>query len=107
MPKLVNLTPHVLNIHDEDKMLASVLPPERVPARVSVGRKMVRREAGIPVYETTYGQVENLPAPEPETIFIVSFMVSNAVPDRMDVLSPGELLRNEEGQPIGCIGLAK
>lgn len=107
MPKFVNLTPHILNIYDEDKMLITSLSPEPTPARVAVSRKMISREMGIPVYTTTYGQIENLPEPEQGTIFVVSFMVSNAVPGRLDVLSPGELLRDEGGQPVGCIGLTK
>lgn len=107
MPKFVNLTPHVLNIYDEDKMLITSLNPEPVPARVSVERKMISREMGIPVFATTYGQVENLPSPVQGTILVVSLMVSNAAPDRVDVLSPGELLRDGSGQPIGCIGLTK
>lgn len=107
MPNIVNLTPYALNIYDEKRLLVATLPPERVPARVTVNREQTGRVLGIPLYQTVYGKVENLPETVPNTIYVVSFMVSNAVPERLDVLSPGELLRDENGQPIGCIGLTK
>ena len=37
-------------------------------------------------------------------ILIVSTLVKNASPDRKDLVSPGELIRNEAGQPVGCKG---
>lgn len=45
-----------------------------------------------------------LPEPEAGTVLIASAMVADAV-RRPDVMSPGELVRNEAGQPIGCKGL--
>jgi hypothetical protein len=30
--------------------------------------------------------------------------VMTACPDRLDLLSPGNLVRNEHGQPAGCVG---
>lgn len=107
MPKLVNLTPHALNIYDEDKMPVATLPAEPVPARVAVSRELIGREFGVPIFRTVYGDINDLPEPETNTIFIVSLLVSQAVPSRLDVLSPGELLRDEKGQPIGCVGLTK
>ena len=38
--------------------------------------------------------------------YLVSLAVRLAVPDRRDVFSPGELIRDGNGQPVGCIGLA-
>ena len=40
------------------------------------------------------------------TVFIVSGMVA-AMVERDDVMSPGPLLRDEEGRPIGCKGLKR
>lgn len=109
---LVNLTPHEVRIFNEEgKWLIAAIPPSGAVARVSVERKLWRyldtAEASmwIPVMVGSYGPVVGLPDPVPGTVYIVSAMVRQAVPDRVDVLSPGELIRNEAGQPIGCRGL--
>lgn len=100
--QIVNLTPHTLNIHAGHNIV--VIPPSGTVARVSVVEKEQRPVSGIPVVKTTYGEVENLPAPEAATIYIVSGMVEAQV-DRPDVYAPGPLLRDDEGKPIGCKGL--
>lgn len=53
-----------------------------------------------------FGAVEDLPPVVEGTIYVVSRMVITACPDRRDFVSPGPLLRNEAGQPIGAIGLS-
>jgi len=119
--KLVNLTPHVVKIFDENKNLVAEINPVAPPARVATKRVRSGALFGlipvysgsgalfglIPVYSVEYGKVENLPPDDGETCYIVSAIVKAAVPDREDVFSPGELLRGEDGQPIGCIGLTQ
>mgnify|MGYP001598752857 FL=1 len=61
--------------------------------------------AGIPLFVTVGGDVTGLPEPVAGTIYIVSLLVRQAVPHRLDVLSPGQLVRDSAGQPVGCIGL--
>ena len=61
-------------------------------------------EGLIELYKPTYGEVMGLPDPKPNTVYVVSGMVNSATPERTDVVSPGEQLRDEEGRPIGCIG---
>ncbi len=60
----------------------------------------------IPVFRTTFGEVEGLPEPQDDTLYIVSLLVRRARPYRGDLLSPGQLIRDAEGRPIGCKGLA-
>lgn len=117
--KIKNLTPHSVRIFSADgKTEILTVPPSGIVARVAVTRTQVYTiDPGlpnpgpgdnwpeIPVFTGTYGQVENLPAAHDETVFIVSMLVRSAVPDRKDVLSPGDLIRDEKGQPVGCRGL--
>lgn len=59
----------------------------------------------IRITSTTYGKVENLPAPAPGMAFVVSGMVASAVSGRNDVFSPGPLVRDDAGRVVGCEGL--
>lgn len=102
---IINLTPHAINIYAAQRLVRTVEPSGTV-ARVAVERQLVAvDEQGIEFYTTAYGEPVNLPEPQPDTIYIVSGLLRNAVLDRVDLWQPGELLRNEAGQPIGCIGL--
>ena len=121
MSLLKNLTPHSISVFAADgKTLLVTVPPSGVIARVTVSRvetgvvpiepdaaAILRHDplAGIPVYVGTYGAVTGLPAPDLGTVYIVSAMVRQAVQTRRDVLSPGELIRDAAGQPLGCRGL--
>jgi len=51
---------------------------------------------------TSYGRVEGLPEPETGVLYLVSAVVRAAVPGRADVASPGDLVRDGEGNVIGC-----
>jgi hypothetical protein len=106
MVRFINLTPHVITIvgGNEDSKIISI-PPSGEIARVSIENQLVFNLEGIEIYRAQYGQVEGLPAPEENTVFIVSTLVRARVPERLDVASPGNLVRNDAGQPIGCRGL--
>ncbi len=103
--KYVNLTPHTLNIAiDESNVL--VLSASGSVARCAVASVQVGGGNGEPpLYRVVYGDVSGLPEPAPDTIFVVSALVRLAVPARQDVASPGDLIRDSAGQPIGCRGL--
>ena len=99
----VNLTPHVLNIIEEDGSVYT-LPASGQVARIETTRNVAYVMDGIEIFETVYGQVTGLPERQPDTAYIVSALVAQAA-KRSDVYSPGELVRNEAGQVIGCRGL--
>lgn len=107
---LVNLTPHVLNVQlsegatDISEWLK--LEPSGQVARVASESKQVGTVSGVSIYETKFGEVEGLPEPKEGVYFVVSRLVLQAS-GRKDLLSPGELVRNEAGQPIGCKGLSR
>lgn len=102
--KVVNLTPHTLNIHNADGSVMEVRPSGKV-ARVEVEYLPTGRLAGLDTFKAVYGQPEGLPAPQEGTVFVVSGMVEAACQDRPDVWSPGNLVRDADGKPCGCQGL--
>lgn len=102
---LINLTPHEINIYDNDKTTLLRSIPSSGIARVSVARHQSTTINGIPVFVSRYSNTTGLPPVNNDDFFIVSLVVKNANNHRTDLLSPGELLRNDQGQPIGCVGL--
>lgn len=105
---IINLTPHEINIVVIPGVLNRDLPPSGKVARVTEIMEEINPSPlgkGCPVFRATYGEVEGLPAPAPGVAYVVSGLVRAAVPDRKDVFSPGKLIRDENGQPIGCQGL--
>ena len=106
MPSYLNLTPHTLNIiRAEGPDL--VLPPSGQIARVSMTRETVVGVDGIECHVSVPGPVEGLPYPEEGVVLVVSALVRThpSLAGRTDVASPGPLVRDEAGQPIGCQGL--
>jgi len=59
----------------------------------------------IDIYRETYGQVEGLPGPEDGTLYIVSALVRLALPERKDLVSPGECVRDSQGRVVSCYSL--
>jgi len=103
MATFINLTPHVIN----EVVTGLSLPPSGTIARVSASNTVVDNIDGIEIYQTVYGEVIGLPEPQPGVYYIVSGAVLSACPDRKDLLAPGELVRNADGQPIGCKGFRR
>jgi hypothetical protein len=103
--KMINLTPDVVNIYDEDrKTLLATIQPSGQTARVEMTRcRAGTLFGGIPTYRSEVGDVTGIP--EGRSLYIVSAMVRLALPKNYNIYSPGELLRDASGQPIGCIGL--
>ena len=112
-----NLTPHAVVIYRKQSALVDhatiTIPPSGTIARVGSSDEPCETLGGfIPFHgnvlvdtvRTVYGEVAGLPAPCPNTILIVSGMVAQHSP-REDVFSPGPLVRDSEGRPIGCVGL--
>ena len=97
---LINLTPHPITLIQGE--LVTVYPKEPVPARVSQQVTYSYVEDGILYEKIEFGPVSFLPAPVKNARYIVSAMVKSACPDRMDLVSPGELVRNSDENIIGC-----
>ena len=101
MQKFINLTSHTIN----ETTTGLEIPRSGIVARVKQSTTKAAKHAGVPIYTSVFGEVEGLPAPQEDVIYILSALTLNAVSeDRTDVVAPGNLQRDERGQPIGCMG---
>ena len=100
---IVNLTPHAITIVLPNEQFT--IPPSGQVARVAQTSAPVTVADGIPLVKVEYGPVEGLPPVEATTLYIVSAIVRMAMPARLDIASPGDLVRDASGQPIGCRNL--
>ena len=57
---------------------------------------------GTPLKRVVFGEPEGLPNYQEHTYYIVSQLVKSALPDRPDLLVPGDIVRDENGNIIGC-----
>lgn len=105
MTMIVNLTPHDITIVDGNGDIQTTIPKSGTVARVAMKRVWTDCINGIGLYETQLGEVQDLPEREEGIRYIVSALVRTAVPDRVDLFSPGELVRDDAGRVIGCRGL--
>ena len=106
MEKIINLTPHCINVYYGEKHIKDI-PVSGLPVpRCHQQQVVVGYVDKIEITRQIFGDVENLPEPVDETYYVVSRMVAEAAPNRYDLLVPGPLVRNADGQPCGCQGLA-
>jgi hypothetical protein len=123
--RIVNLTPHALNVFlptqvvRKDRMVNVVEGAEPVLSIASAGfaraKEIVKQLSPLnigvtelPVVRKAYeSTVSSLPEPQENTIYVVSFLTAQAVPNREDVYFPGEAVRNAHGDIVGCVGLSR
>lgn len=121
---IINLTPHMINVYSitscEEQVKGTykslILKDGAVPvmslpssgvARASATKELVDTLEGVPLYQTTYGTVENLPEPTEGIFYIVSALTAQAAKNRNDVLIVDGTVRNSEGQIIGCTAFGR
>ena len=110
---LRNLTPHQVTLvrHGlEPLVLAPESPcPRLAEAEEAAGEAAGDGEAdgdGVPLVRLVRGAVQDLPPAAPGVWLVVSAMVSEACPERTDLVSPARLLRDAQGRITGCSALA-
>lgn len=99
MITIINLTPHAINLPDR------TLPPTGTVARCIEVTVPAGNIDGIEIIRRKYGEVTDLPDAQYETVYIVSALVRMARPDRHDLLSPGDTIRDADGKIIGAKNL--
>lgn len=111
MTKIINLTPHSIRFQRADGTLTNPIPPASQPAWVASREEERSPIDGIPVRRQVRGGVTGVPAPEPNTIYVVSSVVAQALLEegttRNDIYVPVDLVRDENGQPVYARGLAQ
>lgn len=109
MEKIVNLTPHTINVVDDENHVILTLPSEGV-ARSESSRELAHMlsigDASIPVNRTTFGEVQNLPEPQEGVYYVVSAITAKAASGRNDLLLTDDTVRDADGRIIGCRAFA-
>jgi hypothetical protein len=108
--KIINLTPHVCHICNDAGEIVRSIEPTTPSARVSSTVSVVGSVDGIPVTNTAFGAVDNLPAPADDTVYIVNLLVQQAARHRTDLYRPDtgpqNVVRDAAGQIIGVKALS-
>ena len=97
-PSFTNLTPHIVTVVAGGMTVS--FPPSGAVARVKVSSTPLEGWISIP----TFGEVEGLPPEVAGVWLVVSGMVRAALPQRQDLLSPADPVRDADGKVIGCGG---
>ena len=106
----VNLCPHAIHICGEDGSIVRTIEPSGTVARCNEASRYLGSNPpdDIPLILRKYGAVDGLPNEQdwpPTILFIVSNMVRQALPERLDIASPGDAVRDDQGRIIGVKNL--
>jgi len=100
-----NFTPHPINILDvENNTTRTIESAGQI--RLSMDTEIIGDIDGITTTRTIFGDPEGLPEQVDGTWLIVSQLVKSAV-GRGDMLVPADVVRNSQGQIIGCRSLGQ
>jgi hypothetical protein len=118
--KVVNLTDHDIVILNEEAFIDRDIDPTvkakikpsgivaRVQSRTHVVDRFIYAGRSIPITQTHYGELYDLPDPQPGVVYVVSKVVAEYVKDtRDDVFITSGLLFGPGKRVIGCRSLAK
>jgi len=105
---VVNKTPHAVHIVDENSQVVRTYEKGDGQIRLAVTTVQdVPLVDGTPTSRTNFGEPEGLPEFKQGTFYIVSQLVKSTLPDRIDLLVPAEVVRDEKGNIIGCKSLGR
>ena len=97
--------------HSVDLSVGVSIPSSGVEARVAVNAVVVAviqiDGKEVEVFENEYGEVIGLPDFQENIWYVVSGQVRSALPERTDLYSPGNLVRDSAGVVIGCRGIVR
>lgn len=102
---IINMTPHKVTILDENNLIITEIPPSGKTIRLTVKIQQIGEYAGIPISKSVFGEPIGLPEFVPGYNYIVSQLVKAAFPERIDLLVPAEMQRDNSGNIIGCRSL--
>ena len=106
---LKNFTPHnvVIVINEETKIVIPSDGIARVTETKTVAPSIDVDGVIVETFISSFGEVENLPPQEDGMMIIVSALVASAAKGRDDLLVPGELVRDDGGNIVGCKSLRR
>ena len=107
---IFNLTPHKVNIVDEEGNVIKTFESEGVVRAAQEDIEIGMLE-GIPIIESTFGKPFGLQEPSWGVYYIVSALTAKAASlsgrSTEDLLLTGRTVRNDDGQIIGCQALCR
>ena len=103
--KMVNLCPHDLTIYRANGEIVTLPKSGRV-ARIVAKTLPNDMIDGIIVERVYRDEIAGLPDPQEGVVYIASAVIAADV-RRPDVLSPGRLVRDDDGAVIGAAGLVR
>lgn len=102
---VINCTPHEINVLNDQGTYNS-FPLSGIVARCAQTETHVGYLSDMNVTSQSFGEVENLPPKRKGNIYIVSRLVAEAMKgQRDDLYFPGPLIRDDNGNVIGCQSL--
>ena len=107
--KIINCTPHDVNIITESENITfprSGIIPRLTEQQVKIN-SVNSNGIEIDIMQKSFSEVEGLPEPKENTIYIVSALVAGAVKNRDDLVIPNDTVRDDQGRIVGCKNLAK
>ena len=104
--KVVNLTPHDINLMDKDFNIIETIKSSG-SVRATEKKELIGELLGAPLYETKFEDVEGLPEAVEGTIYIVSRIIINACKDRSDLVTTSEIVRQDENGNLSSHPFAK
>jgi len=111
-----NFTPHTVNIVDNNGNVIKTFNSEgnvRVKSVREFIRDIIKPGMDIPLYVNNFGEIEDLPENNDNCYIIVSRLVKSAMEkdskykDILDLyIVPEDIVRDKEGNIIGCKGFS-
>jgi hypothetical protein len=104
--RIVNLTPHTIDVVGADGCVRKSYPSEGV-ARAVQDVEAVGVLDGVELVRMTFGRTEGLPDPSAGTYYIVSIITASAASAQGrsvdDLIIAVDSVRDEDGRIIGCM----
>ena len=105
MTNIINLTPHTINICNEDGTIVKSFESNGI-ARAKQTAEVVGNLDGVELVSMKFGEPEDLPEYAEGTYYVVSIITANAakaVGRRVDdLLITADPVRDADGRIIGC-----
>jgi hypothetical protein len=105
---VINKTPHAVHIVDKNGQLIRTYEKSESLIRLAVKTVQdIPLVDGTPTSRTEFGESEGLTDFKEGVFYIVSQLVKSALPTRADLLVPAEMVRDTNGNIIGCMSLGR
>ena len=99
---IINKVPHPVYILDDTDSIIKMFPQSTGMIRLDEHSEDIGKINGIPICNTTWLNTASVPPAESGIYYIVSQLVKNAMPERPDFLVPKDVVRDNDGNIIGC-----